>query len=437
MRTHRVLLAILGALVFVAAGWVAAQGRSRIDMPSYTQGVGADEHRSSTFGNDENNLIGIPAEGCTTCHAHLESATRNMRIGHDLECTFCHGGDPEALTEEEAHVQPTLPVIMDQTIPPLDYDLPYQRFVNPSNLRVIDSTCAACHATQPATIMKSMMATAAGHYSGGLYQNGVVDTKTPIYGTFAVEDFDGTVPTELGAVFSLEDLIVYDPTNDPELVSTHFQAVPSQACARCHLWSRGKGYRGAEGQDGVYRADGCAACHMPYDNKGLSRSADPSIDHGEPGHPMTHTITKAIPTEQCLHCHHRGARIGLSFTGRSQMPPRLPSGPGVPGTTDMKFNGNYHYVDEETASTVTPARRSWATTTSTGTWTRRPGSTASRATDRPPPSRRWSTTTAIRCGTSGATTTVGRRSRVRPATCPAASRARCPPTTSLRGFSTS
>jgi hypothetical protein len=87
---------------------------------------------------------------------------------------------------------------------------------------------------------------------------------------------------------------------------------------------------------------------MPYDNKGLSRSADESIDHGEPGHPMTHTITKANPTEQCLHCHHRGARICLSFTGRSQMPPRLPSGPGVPGTTDMKFNGNYHYVDEET-----------------------------------------------------------------------------------------
>ena len=45
---------------------------------------------------------------------------------------------------------------------------------------------------------------------------------------------------------------------------------------------------------------------------------------------------------------HRGARIGLNFTGRSQMPPRLPSGPGVPGTTDVRFNKNYHYVSADT-----------------------------------------------------------------------------------------
>ncbi|MHC4429511.1 MAG: hypothetical protein ACYS0D_13045, partial [Planctomycetota bacterium] len=89
-------------------------------------------------------------------------------------------------------------------------------------------------------------------------------------------------------------------------------------------------------------------CHMPYANDGLSRSNDSSTDHTEPGHPLNHTITKQIPTEQCLHCHHRGARIGLSYTGRAQMPPRLPSGPGVPGTTDVRFNGNYHYTVADT-----------------------------------------------------------------------------------------
>jgi hypothetical protein len=284
------------------------------------------------------------SEGCLSCHAGIENATENM--GFEIACTFCHGGDPVSTVKEIAHVQPRLPVINDQTTPPLDYDLPYQRFVNPSNLRIVGDVCGGCHVDH--IVAESLMATAAGHYAGGLYLSGVVDTKTPIYGTFATEDGDGDVPTEDGAVAELLDLITYDPALDPSLYSTHFRAVPAQACARCHLWSRGKGYRGAVGADGVYRADGCVACHMVYADDGRSLSADSSIDHVEQGHPKVHTITKAIPTGQCLHCHHRGARIGLSYTGRAQMPPRLPSGPGVTGTTDVVFNGNYHYTDADT-----------------------------------------------------------------------------------------
>jgi hypothetical protein len=265
----------------------------------------------------------------------------------DLDCTLCHGGDPDATTIDLAHVHPNGNVTYDQTVPPLDDDLAYQRFVNPANLRVLEESCGNCHYPKIREVTKSMMATAAGHYAGGLYQNAVVDTKTPIYGTFAVVDEDGTVPVDDGAVESLLDLLFYSG-GDPSLFSTHFAAVPSHACARCHLWSRGKGYRGASNADGVYRADGCAACHMLYDNDGLSQSADPSIDHLEKGHPIHHVITREITTEQCVHCHHRGARIGLSFTGRAQMPPDLPSGPGVPGTTDVRFNGNYHYTVADT-----------------------------------------------------------------------------------------
>ncbi len=280
---------------------------------------------------------------CLTCHGDIENATEVM--GFDLDCVFCHGGDPDALDKETAHVQPTLPVIMDKTVPPLDYDLPYQRFINPSNLRVVGDTCGICHPDRHQNIYKSMMATAAGHYAGGLYQNGVQNTKTPIYGTFEVDDTDGFVPTDRGAVAHLDDLITYDPSGDPQSNATHFAAVPGQACARCHLWSRGKGYRGAENADGTYRADGCVACHMLYDNDGLSRSADANIDHTEKGHPRVHKVTRQIDTDQCIHCHHRGARIGLNFTGRAQMPPRLPSGPGVAGTTDVRFNSNYHYSE--------------------------------------------------------------------------------------------
>ncbi len=284
---------------------------------------------------------------CLVCHGGIENVTANM--GFEIECSFCHGGDPRSDTKEGAHVpRTTAPESYGKTIPPLDEDLAYQKFVNPTNLRVVTETCGLCHEPTVERVKKSMMATAAGHYAGGLYQNNVIDTKTPIYGTFAVTDDDGVVPFEKGAVDALIDLIIYDPNADQSLVATHFAAVPSQGCARCHLWSRGKGYRGAVGADGTYRADGCAACHMPYANNGLSLSADTAIDHTEPGHPKYHSITRQIPTEQCIHCHHRGARIGLNFTGRAQMPPRLPSGPGIPGTTDEIFNSNYHYTVGDT-----------------------------------------------------------------------------------------
>jgi hypothetical protein len=315
-----------------------ANGRIRVDTPDGPRWIRTVQTAAATGGD--------PFPGCLICHGDIENITTNM-MGMEIDCTACHGGDAYATTEEEAHVHPNGNVTYDATVPPLDEDLEYQQFVNPSNLRVVHITCGTCHPTAVRDLKKSMMATAAGHYAGGLYQNGVVDTKTPVYGTFAVSDDDGEVPEEQGAVASLEDLLVYSG-GDPTQFATHFAAVPSQACARCHLWSRGKGYRGAVNAEGVYRADGCAACHIPYANDGLSQSSDTAIDHDEPGHAMHHLITKQVPTEQCLHCHHRGARIGLSFTGRAQMPPRLPAGPGVPGTTDVRFNGNYHYTVDDT-----------------------------------------------------------------------------------------
>ncbi len=337
----RVLGAALSLMVTVGAG------AEQPTVPSHVAGASASDGPSvaAQYVADHPELLGQDP-GCVSCHSDIENATENM--GFALSCVMCHGGDPIATVKDEAHVLPTLPVIMDKTSPPLDYDLPYQQFVNPSNLRVVEGTCGMCHPWEVELIMKSMMTSTAGHFSGGLYQNGTVDTQTPLYANYPVADKDGVIPTELGAVESLDALLEFDPAADPSLASTHYAAVPAQACARCHLWSRGKGYRGAEGQDGVYRADGCVACHMPYANDGLSLSADALIDHAETGHPKYHRVVRNPPTEQCLHCHHRGARIGLSFTGRAQMPPDLPSGPGVPGTTDVRFNGNYHYVDAET-----------------------------------------------------------------------------------------
>ena len=80
-----------------------------------------------------------------------------------------------------------------------------------------------------------------------------------------------------------------------------------------HLW-----FAGTNDQPGDYRASGCSACHVPYANdrdpkhsgpyaafghRGSSATADPTIPKDEPGHPIRHEFTRAVPSSQCMVCH--------------------------------------------------------------------------------------------------------------------------------------
>lgn len=77
-------------------------------------------------------------------------------------------------------------------------------------------------------------------------------------------------------------------------------------------------FLGTNDQPGDYRSSGCSACHVVYANdrdpvhsgtyaasghRGETRSADPVIPRDEPGHPLQHRFTRAIPTSQCMICH--------------------------------------------------------------------------------------------------------------------------------------
>ncbi len=77
-------------------------------------------------------------------------------------------------------------------------------------------------------------------------------------------------------------------------------------------------FLGTNDQPGDYRSSGCASCHVVYANDreprhaltyaqygrdGETITADPTIPKGEPGHPLQHTFTRAIPTSQCMICH--------------------------------------------------------------------------------------------------------------------------------------
>jgi hypothetical protein len=77
-------------------------------------------------------------------------------------------------------------------------------------------------------------------------------------------------------------------------------------------------FLGTNDNPGDYRTSGCGSCHVPYandrdplhssiyagaGNTGLTQTADPVIPKDEPGHPLKHAFTQAIPTSQCMICH--------------------------------------------------------------------------------------------------------------------------------------
>ncbi|MGZ5819378.1 MAG: multiheme c-type cytochrome, partial [Burkholderiaceae bacterium] len=93
-----------------------------------------------------------------------------------------------------------------------------------------------------------------------------------------------------------------------------------------HLW-----FLGTNDQAGDYRSSGCTACHSVYANDrdpkhagpyatfgsgGNTATLDPTIPKNEPGHPIKHEFTRAIPSSQCMVCHMHQPNIFVnSFYG--------------------------------------------------------------------------------------------------------------------------
>lgn len=88
---------------------------------------------------------------------------------------------------------------------------------------------------------------------------------------------------------------------------------------------------GTNDHPGDYRASGCSACHVvyandrspvhsgpwaKYGNKGTSINPDPTVKKDEPGHPIEHKFTSAMPSSQCMVCHvHPGTIVVNSYFG--------------------------------------------------------------------------------------------------------------------------
>ncbi len=250
-------------------------------------------------------------EGCLQCHYGIESIGESHE---DLACEDCHKGDPTGSTKEAAHI-----------------DL----HRNPGDLNIIEQTCGECHEDEVSNVKKSLHATSAGKISGARYTWGAQKEKNALYATRQIADSDGNIPKELGALEALQPLPHFKESGQP--VDDYLR----NQCLRCHLWTKGKQTAGD------YRASGCSACHVLYDDDGLSRSGDPTIPKDEPGHPIRHEMTTKIPSQQCVHCHNRGGRTGVSYLGMMES-----DGYGTPYTSNgekqPKLHGkNYNYLQKD------------------------------------------------------------------------------------------
>ncbi|MBW2093651.1 MAG: hypothetical protein JRI80_02075 [Deltaproteobacteria bacterium] len=191
---------------------------------------------------------------CMTCHHAFNDPGKSHAL-ESLGCASCHLGNPYSLDEKRAHVG---------------------MIKNPGDLRVVDKTCGkpACHPQIASRVKRSIMAT-----NRGILRS-IQMHWVPFQATRT------SVPELLGPAA---------PTN-PAL--DHYRKM----CGGCHLWKK----RGDHAEEIGLRGGGCSDCHIP----------DTDFSGKTPGKEQVHpAITIHIPIANCVKCHNRSARIGLSYRG--------------------------------------------------------------------------------------------------------------------------
>jgi len=241
------------------------------------------------------------------------------------------------------------------------------RFVNPGDLRVAQETCGPCHQDQVNAVRKSPMTTSSIFWAAAAYANGILGNKAAVLGEsygrdgggqairvkeplsaadrargalpllFPLPRWEVTQPGEYFRAFERGGLL--NPSFFPDLGNPNPMDEPGRPDIRLSDRGRGTGLRvspgvinlhktrlndphlsmfGTNDHPGDYRSSGCSACHLVYANDrdpehsgpwakhghgGTTASGDPTLPRDEPGHPLRHEMTRAIPTSQCMVCH--------------------------------------------------------------------------------------------------------------------------------------
>lgn len=290
---------------------------------------------------------------CMDCHKGIEAIVpEDSGMGQALKgfggsdgiCVVCHGGNPAAVTKAAAHS------------PAPSGKGKKGFFPDPGSLWIAKKTCGICHSSYIARVNNSLMATEAGKIQGALHTVGIQQDKKVRYGDYDRTSLPEDRLTGSDAYLAyMKRLVAANPgpfpksikqlpLTDPKRLKKHPNEYTfnylREACLACHLGVSGRHRRGD------YRGMGCSACHIVYSNEGLSESGDPTVTKTRPSHPLYHRLvgTRAfgmgVPTQNCLHCHTRGKRVGTSFTGMMESPYPTPFGPH--GESQPKLHGKYY-----------------------------------------------------------------------------------------------
>ncbi|PYQ48004.1 MAG: hypothetical protein DMF78_22260 [Acidobacteria bacterium] len=259
----------------------------------------------------------------------------------------------------------------------LDEDLAFVRFVNPGDLRAAPQACGPCHASEVKAVSKSLMTHGAMLYGAALYNNGVLPGKDPIIGESYGPDgqprilktIPAPTPEETAKKGVLEALVplvrwelglpgnpfrvferggrrrlevgLPDPFEEPgkpdKGLSPRGPGTLNRidpiilGAQKTRLLDPLLSMLGTNDHPGDFRSSGCTACHVVYandrspansgpyaqfGNRGLTQSADAAIPRDEPGHPLQHAFTRAIPSSQCMTCHmHPGTSMVATYMG--------------------------------------------------------------------------------------------------------------------------
>lgn len=310
--------------------------------------------------------VEVADSGCVGCHRPLAGATGGIEVPHEkfaLGCTDCHGGDPDALTKEAAHV--AKPDAFNELralsqAPLAAVDEAYLRFRAPTHPSVVGQSCgsaspqgvagAGCHEALIGSSASGLHSSLVGLLTVTRFTYGHQPARPPNTGVVATVNpgfQSSTAPrftyAQVGGA-ALPSLAGASPAN-PRPYVEHFNV---KACTTCHLGVFGGGAE--TGNDNLFRGVGCAACHVSYAADGKSRSENPLATFDAPSHPEQHRVEREPDGRSCESCHYTSARIGLSFKGWREVSPASPAGPNAEVTTAIAYGraaGSY-VIDEDT-----------------------------------------------------------------------------------------
>ena len=209
-------------------------------------------------------------EMCLNCHTRekLDGAHDTLVVG----CSPCHLGDPLAIGKKEAHRGMVL---------------------NPGDLRVVERTCSVegCHPADVHKVKNSLMATNRGILATLLYYWGEREDQH--------------------ADISVEQLL---KTGETSLAIDYFRKL----CATCHLWKQKNDLPGAPAFFNE-KGGGCSACHyvLPpgVPRSTVTRDVPPPATEEERKNRPHPLVVKQVPEDNCIRCHNRSGRIGISYVG--------------------------------------------------------------------------------------------------------------------------